>query len=398
MKKPTDPAAQVQNDSDSKQESSMKSTGALESEQQSSAAQFSAESTRNQKSQRKVSKPVRQETKVSEAKAARVWPWILLNLIFVVLFAGVSYFAWQQWQGFKSAQSDQYQLVLQDLGKQATDFEVQVQQRFSSEFEKLNAHNEQQDIRLAEQQMEIAENAGRNQLQWTLAEAQFLVRMAGRKIWLEQDVVTAIALLQSADRVLKDAHAPEFLPVREAISQDISALRAEAVLDIANIALQLNSLHSAVDNLSFVQPESFYQESEQQVSDDVSDWRRNLAVIWQSIKENFISIERVDTPIAPFVSRKLQLLKRSELSLQLIIAQSALLERQQDYYQAALKKALRLLQYFDASTLQFQAMQNELQELSALVITADVPDDLKTLPVLRRFMESSSTHFDPQQD
>lgn len=39
---------------------------------------------------------------------------------------------------------------------------------------------------------------------WLLAQADFLVKLAGRKLWSDQDVTTAAALLKSADASLAD--------------------------------------------------------------------------------------------------------------------------------------------------------------------------------------------------
>lgn len=43
---------------------------------------------------------------------------------------------------------------------------------------------------------------------WLLAQADFLVKLAGRKLWSDQDVTTAAALLKSADASLADMNDP----------------------------------------------------------------------------------------------------------------------------------------------------------------------------------------------
>ena len=44
---------------------------------------------------------------------------------------------------------------------------------------------------------------------WLLAQADFLVKLAGRKLWSDQDVTTAAALLKSADASLADMNDPK---------------------------------------------------------------------------------------------------------------------------------------------------------------------------------------------
>ena len=49
---------------------------------------------------------------------------------------------------------------------------------------------------------------------WMLAEASYLVRMAGRKLWLEQDLTTARALLIDADSRIQAIADPSLIPLR----------------------------------------------------------------------------------------------------------------------------------------------------------------------------------------
>ena len=59
-----------------------------------------------------------------------------------------------------------------------------------------------------------------------LAQADYLVKLAGRKLWSDQDVTTAAALLKSADASPADMNDPSPVPVRRALTQDISNLSA----------------------------------------------------------------------------------------------------------------------------------------------------------------------------
>ena len=60
---------------------------------------------------------------------------------------------------------------------------------------------------------------------WVLAEADYLLRVAGRKLWLEHDVATSSRMLHAADQRLADLHDPSLLPVREKIHDDIQQLQ-----------------------------------------------------------------------------------------------------------------------------------------------------------------------------
>lgn len=57
---------------------------------------------------------------------------------------------------------------------------------------------------LSELQEKVATISGSDAKTWLLAQADFLVKMAGRKLWSDQDVTSAAALLKSADASLAD--------------------------------------------------------------------------------------------------------------------------------------------------------------------------------------------------
>lgn len=63
----------------------------------------------------------------------------------------------------------------------------------------------------------MATISGTDAKTWLLSQADFLVKLAGRKLWSDQDVTTAAALLKSADASLADmndqASSPHVAPL-----------------------------------------------------------------------------------------------------------------------------------------------------------------------------------------
>lgn len=76
-----------------------------------------------------------------------------------------------------------------------------------------------------------------------------MVKMAGRKLWNDQDVVTAVSLLKGADSSLAEMNDPSLLAIRRAINEDIGNLAALSKIDNDGTILQLNQLANQVDNL-----------------------------------------------------------------------------------------------------------------------------------------------------
>lgn len=62
-----------------------------------------------------------------------------------------------------------------------------------------NSKREELTKQLSEVQEKVATISGTDAKTWLLSQADFLVKLAGRKLWSDQDVTTAAALLKSAD-------------------------------------------------------------------------------------------------------------------------------------------------------------------------------------------------------
>jgi uroporphyrin-3 C-methyltransferase len=75
------------------------------------------------------------------------------------------------------------------------------------------------------------------------------VKLAGRKLWSDQDVTTAAALLKSADASLADMNDPSLITARRAITDDIASLSAVTQVDYDGIILKVNPLSNQIDNL-----------------------------------------------------------------------------------------------------------------------------------------------------
>ncbi|XNN28910.1 uroporphyrinogen-III C-methyltransferase [Escherichia coli] len=107
-----------------------------------------------------------------------------------------------------------------------------------------------------EVQQKVATISGSDAKTWLLAQADFLVKLAGRKLWSDQDVTTAAALLKSADASLADMNDPSLITVRRAITDDIASLSAVSQVDYDGIILKLNQLSNQVDNLRLADNDS----------------------------------------------------------------------------------------------------------------------------------------------
>lgn len=77
---------------------------------------------------------------------------------------------------------------------------------------------------------------------WQLAEVEYLLRTANREIHLSKNTGLAIRALKAADKLLAQMGAVNYLPVRQQITRDLSALEAVEISNMADVAQQIMAL------------------------------------------------------------------------------------------------------------------------------------------------------------
>ena len=224
---------------------------------------------------------------------------------------------------------------------------------------------------------------------WMLAESEYLVRMAGRKLWLEHDLISAITLLGNADERIKALNDPSLMPIRKALAEDITKLKAMPRVDREGLTLKLAALSDQIEllPLSTVSMPDAKAEPDQAVSTNPDEWESNLKKNWVKFTENFITIRRRDGAVEALLSPQQEIFLRENLKTKLLQAQLAVYREQQTLYTDSLDKAQRwLTQYFDVDNSATQYMQTELDKLKGEQIQFDYPDQFKTQAMLEQVL------------
>jgi uroporphyrin-3 C-methyltransferase len=233
----------------------------------------------------------------------------------------------------------------------------------------------------------IADLSGRRPADWLLAEADYLVRIAGRKLWLENDVSTAMLMLQAADSRLEDIDDPSLFPVRKLIAEDIQTLHQINPISVNSVALALSGMIPQVNNLplnALKIPEIEDNKAENELSDNISDWRTNISKTWNALVDDFIQIETSDKPVLPYLSTKQRWLITEQLKLALSQAKSAALDEQESLYLNALQQAISLLvEHFQLDDNSVKQFADALQQLQNTDIAKDYPRQLQSASALK---------------
>lgn len=255
--------------------------------------------------------------------------------------------------------------------------------------------------------------------QWMVAQANYLVNLASRKIWTDQDYKTAYLLLKNADSTLAQVNDQQLIPARQAIAADLNQISAHSFIDYDGLVLNLMRLSDAVDQLPLIpgykdMNVNFHDDSfndKKPVSSSLEDWKDNLEASTDHFLSRFIKVSKINEPTA--IDRCLvdaqnnadkieacQIYKaalppeqatylRENIRLKLLIAAQAVPRHQNEIYQSALHNVDEWIQaYFATNSSSVIDFVSELNQLMAVDITTNSSNEsLKSPAVLDAFMK-----------
>jgi uroporphyrin-3 C-methyltransferase len=360
--------------------------------------------------------PKRNSVAQSKGKTGVLWFFTIINLLLLAVIIGAGYWAWMQWQVQSQQQIDALAAQKTSMQQQQTSMQQQrnsldqqqnniAKSIASNQLAKGDLEQQNQAIQTSMQslieqlqlthaqvqtnQRNLAEISGRRPADWLLAEADYLVRIAGRKLWLEHDVKTAIMMLQSADSRIQDLDDPSLLPLRAKLAEDVLALQQVNQVSISSIALALGAMLKQVDNLPlayFKRPEN--EAVDESITTSIDDWRSNLARNWREATKNFFSFKRVTTAVKPFMSEQQQWLSKEQLKFALMQAQVAVLKDNSTLYQQSLQTAFGLLiESFDTEKDLVVQFTNSLNNLQLTDFERIYPEQFNVAPLLQNAIE-----------
>lgn len=274
---------------------------------------------------------------------------------------------------------------------QKTEFEGVIKQQ-ATQLTEANTRQEELTKQLGEVQEKVATISGTDAKTWLLSQADFLVKMAGRKLWSDQDVTTAAALLKSADASLADMNDPSLISARRAITQDIASLGAVSQVDYDGIILKVNQLSNQIDNLRLADnndDDSPMDSDGTELSSSLNEWRINLQKSWQSFMDSFITVRRRDETAVPLLAPNQDIYLRENIRSRLLVAAQAVPRHQEETYKQALDSVSTWVRaYYDTSDATTTAFLDDIDKLSQQNITMNVPDTLESQPILEKLMQT----------
>lgn len=328
-------------------------------------------------------------------------------------------------------QKQDFSLLTQNIDRQLSENQ-KAQQQLSHQIDDITKLNEQS-LNTINERLSALDSPNNND--WLIAQAKYLVNLAGRKIWNDQDYTTASLLLKSADESLVEANDSSLLKVRQAISKDINSLSNVSSIDTDGIILKLLGLTESLTELPLVgnykdidlgmnQYDDTIVNNDQNnhtslsvdnsdISNSTNNWSHNLLANAKVFMDKFIKIEKLaakDNYFSECLDKagsdekqivKCQILKtplsaeqsfylRENIRFRLLIAAQAVPRHQELIYQRALNDAsIWVNAYFDGNAPTVIAFQNELENLQSQPITnQNIPDKLDSITELEKLMQT----------
>lgn len=332
----------------------------------------------------------RDETLLLEAEKAnnknrsiRWLPVIILwslQLTFIGIIAVGGWWAWTEWQNIQSQFERQQQAVssLTEEMEHQLNLAEQAQQKRVQQLAQI-ANQQKQQIDSLKQDLiatarRFTESQGVTRYEWLLAEAEYLLRLAQQRLKIERDAPGALAILQSADAVLRDTKDLGLLDVREALAREMAAVAAVPQVDVAGTYLALAVIS---EDIHAWQPVVEYQ-AVAETSGQQPKWYERMA--------DYVRVQRVTVadarPIGPDQMQQLKDLVRLKIEQ----AQAALLRGQEQSFQAALNQSVSWLKEYNGHQAQSQEFAERLNQVSQVQLSSQMPELGQSLKLLKGYI------------
>ncbi|WP_426369530.1 uroporphyrinogen-III C-methyltransferase [Pseudocolwellia sp. HL-MZ7] len=358
-----------------------------------------------------IKKAVKQEEVKEPEKKSKISKLAVLSLLIALLaiVGVVLLYFWHvqqqntiisQLQQVKSEATKGNQLAQQRMQEKLLRTLQDQEQKLAMQFSN-SANNMKQETQDNIEQLNLmVEKFSQNQpTDWLVHEAEYLVRVAARTLWLEKDTTAAIGLLQDADTRIAELNDPEILPIRQLIYQDIEALRLMPKLETEQVILSLMALGEQVQSLPLVAL-TVAKETENAdrytLSEDVSDWRENMAKTWDKLLQTFVVVHSRVGDLEPILPADQRQHLKENLSLKLQVAQWAASKGNHTLFVKSLNDAqLWLTQYFDLNDEKNKVFINSIESVKNKVIVVEDELKLVSLKAIRKALEDKKSTRPP---
>jgi uncharacterized protein HemX len=334
-----------------------------------------------------------------------LWIGIIIFLIIIVL-AGAGFYLWQQLRSQSDTLDKEDQRSL-EISKQISGFQSQlsaIQSQLATATSSLANTNAQFDRKLADlgqaqdnklqavhQELgstliQLQRQWGKTRGDWLLADADYLLTVAGQRLQLIGDVQTAREALEAADQRLRESGDAGAFKIREQIAKELEMLRAIPNLDIVGLYAKLQTLSTQVDKLPLFlpyqgKPVVSAQQHDQHPTSSLTEYPLLDAALKQM--DGYVTVRHTQQPIKAILTTEQVQFIRQQLSLKVEMIKLALVQKNQALYSTSLQDSLNWLTQNFNQNAQTKNFTHQLEELNQIQLNAQLPDISLSLKMLR---------------
>ncbi len=239
---------------------------------------------------------------------------------------------------------------------------------------------------------ELGRERSRDPEDWVLAEANYLITLAGQRLLVAGDVAAAERALLAADRRLAELARPDLTPVRKALRQDLEALRAVPEVDLTGMALSLGEAIASLDQLPLKgvvrHSTSAPGEGEETgaTQPPARNWKSLLRDLWEELRGLVVIRHEQVTDAALLAPERVDFLYQN-LRLELEAARLAVLRRDTANLHRSLATAEGILQrFFDPASRAVQELEQRLAGMRQQELAPPLPDLSRSRSALREYL------------
>lgn len=234
---------------------------------------------------------------------------------------------------------------------------------------------------------ELMQSLSRSRDENLVVDIESAVRLALQQAQVTGSVEPLLAALKSGDLRIARAAQPRLAPLQRAMQRDADRLRSSASADSGEALQKLDELMRSVDDLPplnavAMRGSGLNAWQPEPIPADAAWWERVLLTI-RAEARSLVRVGRIERPEAVLLAPDQTYFLRENLKLKLLNARLSLLSRQVDAARSELATvAASLNRYFDPASRRTQAAATQLQQLQALMKTAEPPRIDDTLSAL----------------
>lgn len=238
-------------------------------------------------------------------------------------------------------------------------------------------------------QAELANLDMSQESNWRLFEANALAARAANKLWIERDPTAALAFLRLAESHLVALNNPAHMAARQALANDIATLEQLPKNQVTTVSLALGTLRNRVSQSTWYQQLAMTDAEATATAN--ADWLTNLKRSANTLLQQFVRIQRRDTPIEPMIADAYFDVVQQRVLLQLQLAQQAAMQGEQTLYEATLNEAIEQLRVLEGQITDtgVSAVIEQLTQLRTVTLRPEYPSELNATEQLARLVQQS---------